>query len=308
MTETIERLAGTLPNFFVPGAAKAGTTTLFDLLRQHPDIYLPKEKEPHFFDKDDSYCQGLGYYDATFYGNRALGKRARGDATPSYLHHAAFVAPRIAAAYGSRTPRFVVVLRDPVARAFSHFRHRQRNGREPGSFADALGKEGTRLAENPLGWAGLFRDGLYSRFLEPYWGLFGREAMLVVRFEELADRPEVIVRDVCRFLGVDDTAPISTGVTSNVASQPRSFWLRRMVERRAIWKDVVKPFLPARVRKRLKRRMRDANLRPAPRATIPLDVDRELRARYAEEFDRLETLLGWDLTSWREGPTRGPAG
>ncbi len=292
-------LSDTLPNFFILGAAKAGTTTLYDLLRRHPDVYLPPGKEPHFFDRDGLFSRGLGYYDATFYGREAMGKRARGDATPSYFGYAEWVAPRIAEAYGTHAPKFIVILRDPVDRAYSHYRHRVRNGLEPESFAAALEAENDRLAANPREWIGYFRNGLYSRALSVFWQHFGRDAMLVVRFENLVAEQQQVGRRVFAFLDVEPNVALKVSSTRNAAGVQRWMWLRRKVLGPSALKALFRPLVPPRVRRSLKYAVLTHLVRHEDNPPMPADVERALRARYAGEIDRLEAMLGWDLASWR---------
>jgi hypothetical protein len=294
--------AETLPNFFICGAAKAGTTTLYELLRQHPEVYLPAVKEPHFFDRDTEFAKGLAHYDARHYGAAAAGRKARGDATPAYLGFAEWVAPRIAETFPRGGLKFIVSLRDPVARAYSHYRHRVRNGRELESFADALAAEADRLADNPREWCGYFQDGLYSGFLEVFFRHFGRESVLILRFDDLIRDHSAVLRDVCAFLAIRQGVPIEAPERSNAAGIPRSLWLRERVRRPGAWRHLVRPFVPSRARGALRAWALKALVRRVPNPPMPAEIERELRGRYADEIDRLENLLGWDLSAWREGP------
>ena len=109
-----------LPNFLIIGAAKSGTTALYDLLKQHPQVYLPFDKEPLFFSRDDYFAQGAEWY-AERYFKEGESFRARGEATPHYLYWAEKVAPRIARTFGGRPPKFIAIFRDPVQRAYSWY-------------------------------------------------------------------------------------------------------------------------------------------------------------------------------------------
>ena len=72
-----------LPNFMCIGAAKSGTTTLYDILKQHPDIYIPAFKEPHFFDIPENYNNGIEWYEKNYF--RYINKKIIADFTPSYF-------------------------------------------------------------------------------------------------------------------------------------------------------------------------------------------------------------------------------
>ena len=106
-----------LPNFLIIGAARAGTTTIYNHLKDHPDVYLPAQKrpEPHFFLKESEYARGISYYEERFFSARR-DERAVGEASTSYLFGQQ-VPKRIRAALPG--VKLICVLRNPVERAFS---------------------------------------------------------------------------------------------------------------------------------------------------------------------------------------------
>ena len=108
-----------LPNFMCLGAAKSGKTTLYDILKQHPDIYLPSFKEPHFFDIHDNYNNGIDWYMKNYYSKSNF--KAIGDFTPSYFFEKE--APKRIYDALSKDIKFIVILRHPVDRAYSHYLH-----------------------------------------------------------------------------------------------------------------------------------------------------------------------------------------
>jgi hypothetical protein len=144
----VTRRARILPAFLLVGAQRAGTTSLFYSLRRHPHVARPATKEVHFF--DDQYWRGVDWY-RSFFATSAERRLARlrggdlvaGEATPYYLFHPA-VPERVAATIPS--VRLVVLLRNPVDRAYSHYRKMRRMSLERLSFEDALDAEEERLA------------------------------------------------------------------------------------------------------------------------------------------------------------------
>lgn len=186
----------TLPNFFILGAAKCGTTSLANNLRAHPDVFIPEIKEVRFFDTEPSWAQGLAWYER-FY-EPAGGERALGDATPSYLY-LPVVPPRLLHTVGG-SARHVALLRDPVDRTYSHYWHRYREGEELRSF-DAVLDEELGGAE---GWGYVGRSR-YAEQLRRYVDAFGRESIHVALFEEYVADPGAVYAAICRHLGVDDT-------------------------------------------------------------------------------------------------------
>jgi hypothetical protein len=195
------------PDFLILGAQKAGTTSLFEWLRRHPQTRLPHEKELHYFNKPK--VPPLAAYRANFAAGRGSG-RTRGEATPDYLF-SPLVPERVVDAFDDL--RYIVVLRDPVARAYAHYRMVVSWGLEPLSFLEALEAEPDRLAR--CGWPGppatneqrLDLDrccyaarGDYAEQLERWWAVAPREHFLLLRFEDLVDRPPRFAADIQGFL------------------------------------------------------------------------------------------------------------
>lgn len=134
-----------LPNFFLAGVPKAGTTSLAAYLNQHPSVYMSKPKEPHFFE-GQSYTKGIDFYVNTYFANAESFPR-RGDATPSKLYEHTTVLPRLQVVYGSTPLKFIVIFRDPVARAWSEYLHLVSTGEEVLGFDSALAAKAQRVTQ-----------------------------------------------------------------------------------------------------------------------------------------------------------------
>lgn len=187
----------TLPNFFILGAAKCGTTSLANHLRAHPDVFVPDIKEVAYFNIESNWEQGHAWYEAWF--DDVDGERAIGDATPAYLYVPAVVDRLVATVGVGPGCRLVVQLRDPVHRTYSHYWHRRREGVEHRSL-DAVLDEELSGAE---GW-GYVGRGRYLEQIRRYVDVFGRESLHAVVFEDFVSRPKAAYAEVCRHLGVDD--------------------------------------------------------------------------------------------------------
>ena len=299
------RLEG-LPNFFIIGAAKAGTTTLYETLGQHPEVYLPFVKEPAFFSDDDYYQKGLDWYGRTHYAN-TRNRPARGDATPTYLFWGSKVAPRLQQIYGDNPPRFIAIFRDPVALVRSFYWHSVRDGRETLDMRAALAAEERRLVENAevLQRRGRIahsyaRIGLYAQHLQPYLDRFPLTHFLFLLTDDLGDFPG-LVRKLETFLGLGHVSGLKP-VTSNAAALPRSRTLHRWLRNTSALKECVKPFLPFALRHRLKERAVEANLKPFRVPPLDIDLADALRRHYSDEMKRLERLINRDLSAWYERP------
>ena len=204
-----------LPDFFICGAAKSGTTSLFNYLGQHPRIFTPRVKEPGYF----SALRPMKHPDQ--YAQLFKGARTNvcvGEASGAYL-----TSPDSAARLAALLPesKIIVMLRNPADRAFSLYRHMVHHGHEwAPSFRNALQLEYRRwendsfLRQNPEYYYNfMYRiTGLYSQQLENLKAHFSESQIKIVIFENFVEDPECHTRSVFRFLGLDDSLEIDTPV------------------------------------------------------------------------------------------------
>lgn len=199
-----------LPDFLIIGAQKAGTTSLSTYLFQHPDINPPRTKEIHYFDSPE-FGLGPAWYRAHFPRVGMAG--ITGEASPYYLCH-----PHVPRRVHELTPgvRLIVLLRDPVERALSHYHHQVRHGREPLSFAEAIEAEPSRLAgeyermmsdesyysESFWGFSYVTR-GLYAQQLKRWTPYFPIDSMLILDSHEFFSSPRAAHLKTLEFLGLD---------------------------------------------------------------------------------------------------------
>lgn len=289
-----------LPNFFILGAAKCGTTSLYHYLKQHPEIYLPRDKEPHFFDNDTFWNEGLEtYLDRHFQGAERY--PVRGEATPAYFHQYEKVIPRMKQVYRDMIPKFILIFRDPVDRAWSHYLHMKRNGLEKEDFGRALKLEEKRLQENPHQWWGYFRDGLYARQLEPWLNAFPRSQFKFILTEDLKQHPTIVCKEIFTFLGVTSTYTINTEFVANRASRPRSELLTLFLYHPFWLKKLVKPLLPPYARKRIREAIQHINVTPLKeKPKLGSELEWLIREKYMPEIERLEHLTGLNLSKWKK--------
>jgi len=204
------------PDFLIIGAQKCGTTSLYNYLLRHPTIVPATKRSIKFFDHGPNWDKGLMWYRAHFpFAPGRTAPPARplvGECTPSYLVH-----PLGAQRVHTATPdaRLIVLLRNPVDRAYSAYHHQSRKGREPLSFeaaldqeAERVGDEYRRLAADPnfvahgyrlhsyVGW------GRYVEHLEPFLRIFKRERILILLTEDLAADSAGVLAQVHEFLGL----------------------------------------------------------------------------------------------------------
>ena len=281
MRETVCMDAQEWPNLFVAGAGRSGTTSLWSYLGQHPQIFMSRLKEPHFFSRhapeQQRHVHGEAEYKSLFRPGRGL--PFRGEASPSYLWY-----PDVPAAIARVQPnsRIVISLRDPIARAYSSYRLHRRNGFERRTFVDIL-RAGLSFpdAKRPL-YLGVGQYlGPVTRYLETFPG-----RVHVLIFEELARDTPAEVDRLFGFLGVEpiagqlDLTPLKRGAAPRNALA-RGLYSPRL---RAAARAVVPSHLHARIE--------DVALSHGP----PDEVDPEARQILAEFFaperEPLEKLLG----------------
>jgi hypothetical protein len=200
-----------LPSVLIIGAQKGGTTSLFNYLVQHPDVLPSIRKEVHYF--DFHYLRGVTWYRGHFpYAHRLRRGSLTLDATAYYLVHP-LVPERAAGLFP--LVKLIVLLRNPVDRAYSHYQHEVRGGRESLCFAEALEKESERLAgeeERLRSEPGYYSwnhhryaytgRGLYLEQLRRWMQHFPRSQLLVLQSERLFRDPVAVTAAVHDFLGL----------------------------------------------------------------------------------------------------------
>jgi hypothetical protein len=207
-------------SFLVAGVQKAGTTALHDYLSQHPQLCLPQVKEPHFFDDDDRDWARPDYsdYDDLFADR---GDRLCGECTPIYLYW-----PNCLERAHAYNPdmKVVVSLRDPIERAWSHYRMERARGAETLTFSKAIREGRARFSpDTPHG--GYHRvysyveRGFYKAQLERLGSIFPQRQILTIQAEELRSNPRETLDRLCDFLNVDPFATVSP-LTSHEGKQP----------------------------------------------------------------------------------------
>ena len=287
------------PNFFVLGAAKCGTTTLHEVLIAHPNIFMTKQKEPRFFDTDTYYNRGFDRYLRDHFRG-AAGFKARGEASPTYLRSGK-ARDRIRGDLG-KDLRFVVILRDPVKRAWSAYLQECRRGLETETFERALELEPTRLSRDPT-CAAYFLGGLYARQLRVWFEAFPREHFLVLLTDDLAEDPGAVARQAFAFLNVDPDVEFSPPSPANVAWTPRYLRLAVALNRKVGivgMMGTLKRLVPYSTRQRVRELINRWNSRPFEGApTIDPAIARALRRRYRDEILAVEEIIGRDLGMWR---------
>ena len=293
-----------LPNFFILGISKSGSTSIYHYLAQHPDIIFSSIKEPHFFDVSQHYAQGLTSY-ARNYFSHATAYPWRGEATPNYFTERAQVIPRLQASYGDRPLKFILIFREPVARAWSHYSHRRRETTESRDFTQALADEQRRAARS-LKWENYIDDGRYATHLRAWLQHYDRDQFHCLLTDDIAADAQAATRRIFCFLGVAADVPLITDQRHNPSERVRpnpGIHLRRYLPPQFF--AIVRALLPSYHDRRILRTQllrQIARLLPVASPTLPPqmppDLAAQLRALYRPEIEDLATLLDRDLSHW----------
>lgn len=267
-----------LPDFFLIGAPKAGTTALYHSLCQHPDIYMPALKEPHYFTFEGQIPVFPGpagdyfarvaikrplEYAALFAGIRD--EKIAGEASTTYLG-----SPVAAKRISKNIPhaRIIALLRQPAERAYSQYNFYRFHGVESAdTFSQALGEEADKIKN---GWSFIHfhrLTSLYFQQLRSYFDVFPRENIKILLHDEWSTHPASILQDTYRFLGVNDNFEADIR-HSNVTLLPDTTI--------------------------------DAAKSRKPAVPLPLDpaIRRQLTDAYREDILKTQDLIGLDLSHW----------
>lgn len=303
--ETVRELVDIirLPNLVVVGAPKCGTTSLYHYLKQHPEVYLPTRKELHYFTRSElardtagpgdatvlqHLCADRAAYEAEYAG--AADQPVRGDISPSYFDFAE-VAPAMRRELGEA--RIVILLRDPIAKAFSQYMHLVRDGRETLPFYDALHAEADRARRH---WSMIWRyagSSHYAWRLRHYLEAFGVERVRVYRFEDFVADPQAMLADLWRWLGIDPSIRPDTSRTFNASSQPRSRAVASLISKRSPLAALARAIVPAGLRSRITEAVRGLNA--GDKARVDERSAAYLRDVFRDDVRETEALLGRPL-------------
>ena len=303
-------------NLFVVGAAKADTTSFYSYLNQHPDIYMSPIKEPHFFSTDirkENFTQknytGSILDTAKYFSTRPLSpqhiafidnpdeynalfegaglSRILGETSTGYLYSS--TAASNIARYNSAA-KIVMILREPVDRAFSHWKMNLASGSADAGkpFMETILDD---YASSPKGWgiSNLYIDlGMYYEQIKRYYDHFPEQKIKIMRFDQLMQNPEQFMADIYDFLGIANNT-IDTSKKENISALPRFPFVNRINKKLGL-----SAWLPQNIKQQLKGAM--------SKTTFPSYSADDKSCMYDLYFSRqineTEKLTGMDFKSW----------
>lgn len=296
---------GVAPTFMIPGASRAGTTTLHRYLLQHSDIFLPKGKEIHFFSKDELYNRGTDYYKKEF--EARTDECAIGDISPTYWYRGRTYDKSGSSQWTpeSDTPnriydtypdvRLIFTLRNPVDRLQSQYWKNVREGAEnttPLKAAIDEELQGKRQPEtNKNCWLYLNH---YPVHLRKWLRLFEREQILFLIFENWISDPKSALNAICNHIGVDPLETWNHNIETNPSVTPR-IWLIHEIYYRLINDTILDDMIG---QLGIRRMVYDLTSKPG-KPSIDDETKQILYDEFKGDFESVEELTGRSVDSWR---------
>ena len=293
------------PNFLVVGAAKSGTTSLFNYLTKHSDIYIPAVKECRFFSQLPKNYKGLG---AEFFANNGITDERNyfelfsghedkvcGDISNDYLYYYEKSIKNILKYLGNKI-KIVIILRNPIDRAYSNYMHHIRDGWENISFEKALDYENTRIIDN-WGWSYHYiNTGMYYCQVKAYLENFKK--IKIYLFEDFKSK-DYLLKDLFAFLEVNEDEELKDENEYNISGYPRNKFIHNFINNDNSIKDILKPMfksiLPNNTIQQIISIIKNKNLK---KIAMENDTRQRLGNIFKDDVKKLSNLIKKDLSHW----------
>ncbi|MDJ0681203.1 MAG: sulfotransferase [Xenococcaceae cyanobacterium MO_167.B52] len=292
-----------LPTFLIVGVQKAGTTSIYNYLEEHPQVYMSPIKETNFLERDwerlvaenSKIKNRISSFDD--YGKLFTGVQdeiAIGEASPNYIFHYESSAPRIQ----KYTPdaQLIVVLRNPVERAYSDYLMHLR---------DAISSEVRTLSEqieHSSHKSFILRKGLYYTPLKYYIDFFGAEKVKVFLYDDLCNHAQKFMSDMYEYIGVDKNFTANVSKKTQQAKIPKNQTINNLLQRknpiRTLAATALKTLIPLDARQELRSRLIRLNSQDKSQVSLSPEERQKLIDFYREDILNLQDLINRDLSSW----------
>jgi hypothetical protein len=276
------------PSFLIIGAPKCGTTSLYHYLKQHPEVYLASIKETRFFSDKTLFDKGIDFYIGSFFGGYK-GQAAVGEVCPEYM-----IDPkahrRIFDSLGKI--KILVIVRDPVDRAYSHYWMQKLREKEERTFQKAVEDELGELKSiggmDSGGWIPDWQRhyvscSLYARQVQLYLDVFGFHNVFCLSFNNFVADPRQTMREICRFISVNDSFEFDLNEKFNTSLIPRFKILAYILRKKTTFGKFVRGILPNSVKGAAK----DILIVPGERDPVPESTKNRLKVFFTNEIESL---------------------
>jgi hypothetical protein len=276
------------PNFIVVGAAKAGTTWLYQCLREHPEVFVSTPKELHFFSREKNYSKGVDWYLSHF---KEANQPAVGEVCPSYMY-----LPKVPPRMHSWNPevKIIFILRNPIQRAYSAYCMQLDHG------------ETTQDIKQELSTSSLFAQrGLYYQQIQEYLNIFSKEQVKILIYDDLKKDPETFLKQVYDFLDIDQSYQPETLRKRENARKPPPRNMAIYQPMRSLYLNLIEKNPNLEVFVHHIRRKGYLNLfyqlmRGGSYPKLSEEVARKLAVFYDDDIKALSKMMNRDLSYWLE--------
>lgn len=293
-----------LPNFLIIGVQKAGTTSIYNYLKQHPQVYMSPVKETNFLERDwqlvaseikDKYPKGIFSEEKYFHlFENVKDEIAIGEASPNYLFHYNLSIPQILKYVPDA--KLITILRNPTGRAFSDYLMHLR---------DAVGKNYQPLAEQVKKRSQqsfVLRKGLYYEPLKHFIDTFGREKIAIFLYDDLCQDAVKFMQNIYDFIGVDSTFIPNTSQKAQVAQVPKNESINNILKTKNPLRSsaafLLRYILPEATRQKIRTSLIQLNSNSKDKISLS-PADREACLNfYREDILKLQDLINRDLSAW----------
>jgi len=294
------------PNFFIPGAAKSGTTTLHDLLNTHPDITMSKIKEPVFWNNEK-----FNYYEEKdWLKYKKLFKphsKINGESTTSYMYYSSFI-NNVNKNY-KKPPKFIFILRNPIDRYVSHFWWMKGLGLEKSNIENVINTESkTGFIKYDYYPKHYFQFGLYSKWIQRFIDNFGIENIKVITFENLISNRLDTVNSCFDFLGLEKLESIPEK-SSNKTTKIKYPYMYHIIRKSSIGKmsftKVGKIFLSRKSIDRIKNKLKKIIINWKTEEFKYDALQQEYRDYlknygYGSDVKKLKDIFNYPFNEWKD--------
>lgn len=295
-----------MPNFVVAGAAKSGTTSLYKYITQHEEVFVPKGKELRFFSNMHGHYKGPGDerscnrriisntidYEKLFAGRS---ETCLGDMSTEYLYYHEESIKNIKKY--TENMKIFIILRNPVDRAYSHYLHMVRDGRENLSFEEAINKEQERKEKNWAWHWGYTTNGFYYNQVKDYLDNFPDTTVYI--YDDLRKNQECVIKDMFTKLGVEPIT-LNTNLEHNVSGIPKNKKLHKLLNKPNRFLGLLKRsaglFNKEDALFEMLQKISKSNLN---KPKMKAETRTRLVNLYTKDIEQLESLLNKDLSSWK---------
>ncbi|NES75052.1 MULTISPECIES: sulfotransferase [Okeania] len=299
----------TLPNFILLGAAKSGTSSLWNYLKQHPQVFMSNPKEPNFFvfegaklppysgpESPEVLLKRLYQNTITDWESyqtlfdKVSNEMAIGEASVRYLYF-----PKAPENIKKYIPdvKMIVMLRHPVDRLYSHYVMNIRHLLEPLSLEEALEREAERISNN-WGWDWHYtKVGMYSQQIKRYLNYFEPEQLKILFYDDFRQNPLEVIKEVYQYLGVDDSFVPNIERQKNQGYLPKNKLIHQFLSTSNPLKSFLKKVLPNSVYQKLIKTLKKWNSGAIP--SLPLTLRKSLNEVFREDITELQEIVNREL-------------